>query len=431
MSRINALSADHASHRVYYGWFVVLAAALAMVGTLPGRSQGLGLITEPLIRDLRIDRFTYATVNFWATIAGAAGAIGIGRAIDRFGARVVLSVVSLVLGLTVAAMSRVSSIATLTVALAATRAVGQGALSVVSIAVVGHWFTRRINSAMAIYSALLSAGFMIAFPVVGILVQARGWRTTWLVVGASLVFVLAPLSWAIVRRGPESIGLLPDGDTSTSREAQLESDDLAGIRAADALRTGAFWVFAAGTALYGLVASGIGLFNESILAERGFNHDVYYQTLVVTAMTALAGNFIGGWLTSRLPLTRLMAIALIVLAAGVAAMPILASLTAVMMWAAAMGLGGGIVMVLFFSVWPKAFGRLHLGQIQGVAQALTVLASAVGPLLLAWCVEATGSYAAMFRILSAIIALVAVSCLLVSLPNAIDLGTREPENLRT
>ena len=402
--------------RFYYGWLVVFAAAMAMVGTLPGRSQGLGLITEPLINDLRLDRVTYATVNFWATLAGAAGAIGIGRAIDRFGARVVLTVVSLLLGVIVTAMSRVTGIAALTVALAATRAVGQGALSVVSIAVVGHWFTRRLNSAMAIYSVLLSVGFMVAFPVVGSLVQATGWRTTWLIIGIALIVVLAPLSWAIVRRGPESMGLLPDGAATNTRDALSESDDLAGTRVADALRTGAFWVFAAGTALYGLVASGIGLFNESILAERGFNYDVYYQTLVMTAMTALAGNFIGGWLSSRLPLTRLMAIALFVLAAGVAAMPILASLTAVMIWAAAMGLGGGIVMVLFFSVWPKAFGRLHLGQIQGVAQAMTVLASAVGPLLLAWCVEATGSYAAMFRILSAVIGLVAVSCLVVSLP---------------
>ena len=30
---------------VYYGWVVLGVAALAMVGTLPGRTQGLGLIT--------------------------------------------------------------------------------------------------------------------------------------------------------------------------------------------------------------------------------------------------------------------------------------------------------------------------------------------------------------------------------------------------
>lgn len=35
--------------RLYYGWLVVLvAAAAAMAGTLPERTQGLGLMTEPL-----------------------------------------------------------------------------------------------------------------------------------------------------------------------------------------------------------------------------------------------------------------------------------------------------------------------------------------------------------------------------------------------
>ena len=38
--------------RIYYGLAIVLPAAAAMVGTLPGRTQGLGLITEPLLRDL-------------------------------------------------------------------------------------------------------------------------------------------------------------------------------------------------------------------------------------------------------------------------------------------------------------------------------------------------------------------------------------------
>ena len=65
-----------------------------MVGTLPGRSQGLGLITEPLLRDLGLDRVAFAQLNLWATLAGALFAIGIGRLMDRFGARTVLTVVA-------------------------------------------------------------------------------------------------------------------------------------------------------------------------------------------------------------------------------------------------------------------------------------------------------------------------------------------------
>jgi MFS family permease len=88
----------------------------------------------------------------------------------------------------------------------------------------------------------------------------------------------------------------------------------------------------------------------------------------------------------------------------------------VMLWAVAMGFGGGLVMVLFFSVWPRVYGRRHLGRIQGAAQALTVVASAIGPLMLAWCVELTGSYAGMFTILAAIIGITAFAALLTPLP---------------
>ena len=397
---------------------MLLLAAAAMVGTLPGRTQGLGLVTEPLLADLRLGRVEFAQLNLWATLIGALFAVGVGRFIDRFGARVVLTAVSLSLGIVVSAMSTVDSFWTLAVAVTLTRGLGQSALSVISLAMVGQWFVRRIDTAMAVYSIVMSIGFMIAFPVVGSLVQSWGWRAAWLSIGVALLVVLAPLGALFARNSPESIGLLPDGDdTHRTHSTPRTHPEGAGATWQEALSTPAFWIFSIGAALYGLVASGIGLFNESILIERGFGAEVYYQTLVVTAMTALIGNFGGGWLATRMPLPHLLAVSLFVLAAGLAALPHVTTIGQVLAWAAAMGLGGGLVMVLFFSVWPRVYGRAHLGRIQGAAQAMTVLASAVGPLLLAWCVEWTGSYAGMFNVLAAVIGAAAVSALITPLPS--------------
>ena len=437
---------------LFYGWIVLIVAAAAMVGTLPGRTQGLGLITEPLLADLGISRVDYAQLNLWATLAGSAGALGVGRFIDLAGSRVVLAVIAAGLGTTVCLMSRVGSFGELALAVTLTRALGQSALSVVSIAMVGQWFVRRVDTAMATYSVVLSIGFMIAFPVVGTAVQSRGWRTAWFAVGAAILAGLLPLALLLVRRNPESIGLLPDGadpepgtgtpgtstpgtrtlgtrtpGTGTSGTGTLgtpgtpqppETLESSGFTLREAISTGAFWVFALGAALYGLVASGIGLFNESILAERGLGPNMYYQTLVVTAMTGLAGNFAGGWLARFVPLNRLMAISLFVLTAGLLALPQVSTAVLAMLWATMMGLGGGLVMVLFFSVWPRVYGRRHLGRIQGIAQAMTVLASAVGPLLLAATVERTGSYAAMFYTLAGAVGVLAAAALVVTLPAA-------------
>ena len=388
-----------------------------MVGTLPGRTQGLGLVTEPLLADLNLDRVSYASINFWATLIGAAGALGIGRAIDRFGSRFVLTIVALTLGIVVIGMSQTATIAGLAIWATLTRMIGQSALSVVSLAMVGQWFVRRIDGAMATYSIVMSIGFMAAFPTVGALIQQWGWRRAWLAMGIALVVALAPLAWLVVRPTPESIGVAPDGEALDDRSALGSSHiDLEGYAWPDALRTSAFWMFAIGAALYGLIASGIGLFNESILSERGFGADVYYQTLVVTAMTALAGNFLGGWLARRVRLATLLAAALGILAVGLAVLPHVATVAQVMAWASAMGLGGGLVMVLFFSVWARVYGRRHLGRIQGIAQAMTVLASALGPLLLAWWIDRTGSYAAMFRMLAGVVGISAFAALITPMP---------------
>ena len=400
------------ARRLYYGWTVLLVAA-AMVGTLPGRTQGLGLITESLLAELHIGRVEYAELNLWATLIGAAGALGVGRFIDRFGSRVVLTVVAAALGTVVCLMSRVGSLTELAIAVTLTRALGQSALSVVSLAMVGQWFVRRIDMAMAIYSVVLSVGFMIAFPIVGSLVQARGWRVAWFAVGGTILAGLVPLGLLVVRRNPEAAGLLPDGDLPNQSPIPIPQP-LAGHTLRAALRTPAFWVFATGAALYGLVASGIGLFNESILAERGFGPNIYYQTLVITAITSLAGNFIGGWLARSVALNRLMALSLFVLMVGL----LVTSVAMAMAWATMMGLGGGLVMVLFFSVWPRVYGRRELGRIQGVAQAMTVLASAIGPLLLAACVEMTGSYTAMFYVLAVMVDFVSVTALIIRIPGA-------------
>src|SRR5881398_1825673 len=84
-------------------------AAAAMVATLPGRTHGLGLITEPLLTDLGLDRVQFAALNFWATLIGAACCLPVGWLIDRLGVRLVLAAVLLSLGTVVVAMTGVAA----------------------------------------------------------------------------------------------------------------------------------------------------------------------------------------------------------------------------------------------------------------------------------------------------------------------------------
>ena len=397
----------------YYGWVNMIVAALAMVGTLPGRTQGLGLITEPLLADLHIDRIHFARINLWATLIGALFCIGVGRLIDRFGSRIILTVVSLLLGVVVLLMSGATGVLMLAVLITLTRGLGQSALSVVSITIVGQWFVRRLNLAMAVYTVVLSVGFMVAFPLIGAMVLKNGWRMTWSVVGLSLLIGLVPLAIVFVRRSPESCSIETDRELTT---APGREETLAGVTLIAALGTPGFWVFGIASAVYGLIASGIALFNESILAERGFDASTYYRSLVIVALTALVGNFLGGWLSSKWRMNRLLALAMTLLAGSLLALPYVRTQLHVALYALVMGLAGGFVIVIFFSFWSAAYGRKHLGKIQGTAQAMTVIASAIGPLLLAECVSRTGSYASIFYVLTGVALVLAILAWFVKVP---------------
>src|SRR6185369_6691731 len=314
----------------YYGWVHVFIAALAMVGTLPGRTQGLGLITEPLLRDLQLDRVAFARINLWATLIGALFSIGVGRLIDRFGSRVVLTVVTIALAFVVLGMSATSSIVAIAILITLTRGFGQSALSVVSITMVGQWFVRRLNLAMAIYTIALSIGFMLAFPLIGAIVLANGWRTAWWIIGFALLFGLAPLALLLVRRSPESCSIEPDGEP-------VQHESGSDYTLTQALSTPSFWVFGISSAVYGLIASGIALFNESILAERHFDASTYYRSLVIVALTALIGNFLGGWLTAKWSMNRLLALAMGLLAGSLVALPHVRTQAHVAAYAVVMG----------------------------------------------------------------------------------------------
>ncbi len=386
-------------------WGNVVLAALLMVATLPGRTQGLGLITEPMLADLKLDRVVYANINLWATLIGSAFCLPAGWLLDRLGLRRVTTVILLLLSLTVWRMSAYpGGVAMLFVWVLLTRALGQSALSVASITAVGKSGGQRTGLAMGVYAVLLSAFFIIAFLVVGGVVTKSGWRTAWREIALALAVGVVPLVLLFLRE--------PERNTDETTVA------LTGAPLRQALRTPIFWIFGGATALFGLVSSGLGLFNEAVLAEAGFNQETFHTFLAVTTMFALVGQMLCGWLTLKRPMPALLGTAMFLYAVVLAALPKLRTMTQLWLLAAVMGVAAGFITVIFFAVWGRAFGRLELGRIQGAAQMLTVFASAVGPLLFAECHARTGSYAPLLYGLAPLVMVIGVMAWRLKLPSA-------------
>jgi MFS family permease len=417
----SAIGEEQAAPWAHYGWVHVAVAAAAMVATLPGRTHGLGLVTEPLLADLQLDRGLFADINLWATLVGAAFCLPCGAWLDRFGTRNVLTAVAVALGLVVVAMSRVQTWPVLFLAVLLTRGFGQSMLSVASLALVGKSFPKRLNVAMGVYSVLLGLGFALSFKPVGACVLKFGWRQTWCGIGVALLAVMAPLAWFLVRR---------DEGRANAPAKSAETSNAAGCSLSAALASRCFWIFAATSSLYGMISSSISLFNQSILEERGFEPETFHTLGSVGFIAGLAANLLGGFAASRVPLNRLMAGAMLVLGVSLAAFPHVGTLSHVYAYTLAMGLAGGTVTICFFTVWGQAFGQAHLGKIQGAAQLMTVVASAFGPVLAAWCLDWAKSYAPMFYALAPVVGALAVVAWFTPLPTKTGIALSNVEGDR-
>ncbi|MCX7407827.1 MAG: MFS transporter [Planctomycetales bacterium] len=399
-----------------YGWVIVVIAALAMVATLPGRTHGLGMITERLLADERfhLDRIGYSNINLWATLLGGLFCLPCGWLIDRCGLRVTLTATVAALACAVLWMTRVPDASQLSLALLLTRGFGQSALSVISITMVGKWFPDRPSVPMAVYSLLLSLGFAFAPQV------AKGWATAdWRVVWGGMGYVLlafVPVA-LVITRDPST----PSSQADSSADLRLPVDGTccaipdaspASFTLGEAVCTQTFWLFGITISLVALIGSGLSLFNESVLNEQGFPAEVYYNLITFTGIVGLLAKLPIGWLGQYVPLNRLLAVGLLMQAVCMACLPLIHTQLGIRLYGAGMGIAGSITTVLFFTIWSHAFGRAQLGQIQAVSQMMTVLASALGPRVFAECFSRFGSYKLAFLTLSAVtVALAGWSCL--------------------
>jgi MFS family permease len=273
---------------------------------------------------------------------------------------------------------------------------------VVALAMVGKWFTRRLGVAMGVFTVLLTFGIIGGYLGLKEAVAAVGWRPAWQGLGWVLLAGLAPLGVLLARSTPEAVGLPADAPAEPVAEARPALD----LPWRAALASPAFWVFTLTAALFNLMLSAITLFAERLLTTRGFPAEGKTQAielmLGVMTFAGLPANLLGGWLAGRVALGRLMAVGMAALAGALLMFPFVADVSSAAGFGALLGVSGGLVTVVFFAVYGTGYGRANLGVIQSAAQVVTVLASAVGPVLLTGSQRVFGSFDPLFFVAGAL-----------------------------
>ncbi len=391
--------------RVYWffpGWTMLGFGAAAQFMSAPGQSYSVTAFKEPMREDLGVSDTQYSLAYGVATIVSGIALPFVGRLVDRVGARILLSLIALLLGGACACMSRAEGLVGLYVGFTMIRCLGQGSLTLISNWIVGEWFHKRRGLAAGVCAVGGTASVFIVPRLNYALINDHGWRFAWVALGAIVAAAIVVPAIIFLRDRPEPLGFLPDfGFAADTRSRQLDSEQ-SGIEMSpeveesftviEAMRCATFWKIAGVVATVSLVGTGLMFHQVSILGEQGVSPAHALEALGIQAIAATVSTLIAGYLIDRIAARFVLAASMFLEVVAILLLLHLPGPDWAVVYSALLGLHGGIIRSAGNIVWINYFGRKYQGSIQGVAMCIMVLAAAIGPVPLADVFDAKGTY---------------------------------------
>ena len=196
----------------FYGWTVLFAAGSSMVVRNSAASLTLAVFIFPMSEELGWSRTLIAGAASLGGLVATVASPLVGWALDRYGARTILTVSVLILGLSTVSLAWATVPIAFYLAYGLGRVIFSSPLNIGPSVVVSRWFVRRRGRATGMLFLPHSLG-MITFPLIaGLVIKYRGWEDAWVVLGV-LVCLLSLWPRSLLRRqSPDSMVVLPDGD---------------------------------------------------------------------------------------------------------------------------------------------------------------------------------------------------------------------------
>jgi len=382
--------------RIFYGYWLVLVTFILLFLAIGCGSYAFSLFVTPLQEALGWGRgqIMAGFTVFFVTMGVVSPLVG--RFVDRFGARQVIPLGALIMGLGFVVVSRMSDLYLfyLGYVLIGTGAAGMG--QVPSSTIVSHWFKKRRGTAIGFMAAGLGAGGLIA-PFVGNIIAGSGFRAAYMAMAIIIWAVAIPLGAIVVRTRPSEMGLYPDGDTTppTDENGRAKEVTITGISLHQAMHTRTFWLIV--ISFFPACFASMGL----IQAPVPFLQDIGYP--LQTAAAALAAISIGsgigkvffGWLCDKIQPKYAWAIGQTLMAISVLILlTIKGDSPVAIIWAYSLLLGFGVGSWLptLSMLTSTNFGLLFYGAIFGILNLVQSLGTATGPFFAGAMYDATGTY---------------------------------------
>lgn len=402
--------------RALWLWIaVVTAAGIISVMTAPGQTPGLSVFTDPLIQELGISRTAISTSYLIGTLIGALAQPAIGRALDRWGARLVTAVIGVSFAAVLFALSFVGEIVGLTSGFIGVRMAGQGALTLAATTAVARAIRRRRGLALGITSAIGSAGISLAPVLLERVIAQVGIHDTWRWQALAVLIVVVPLALVFPGRrrmrepaSPATGQVAIQGETWTVSEA---------------LHSGMFWVIAASLATSGTLITALSFHQIALLGERGLTPLEAAANFLPQMVTGLLATMLTGSLIDRTSPKLYVIFSMTTLAASLLMLPLVSPGWSAVLYGLMLGAASGSLRGMEAAAYVRYYGTQHIGSIRGIATSISLASTAFGPLALALGVDLVGGFT-LPAVALAVIPLIVAMCAVFARPPHHDTAKR-------
>jgi MFS family permease len=255
------------------------------------------------------------------------------------------------------------------------RSIGPGILSMLATNTLAAWFDRYLGTASSIMQVSMAATIALGPAALFALIQALGWRETYVLLSGVVGLGVLPLFWHYYRdRPPVRLG------SASASQAEARWGDAGGFTLREALRTRVFWVLLAAIGVWSLIGTALMFHVEVIFAERNadLQQSAWASTAMAGAMAALQLG--GGFLADRFSVRAVLSAGMLLIGVGCAAAAAAATGWQLLACYVIYGAGQGLMSIAAATGWPRFFGRSHLGAIRGAVTAVAFALSSLGPL---------------------------------------------------
>ncbi|OGQ90125.1 MAG: hypothetical protein A2253_03550 [Deltaproteobacteria bacterium RIFOXYA2_FULL_55_11] len=361
---------------------VVATCALRVLGA-GLHSYGFTVFFLPISQDLNLNRTSTSLAFSLARAEGAIEGPVVGHLLDRYGPKPIMLAAVLLMGVGYLLLSQVNSYATfLIVYLGVISLAHVGGFMHAPMVLINTWFIRHRARAITISSASFGLGGVLVAPVLSVIVQAWGWRWGAAIGGLLFLVVGIPLCLTI-RRSPESMGLLPDGDEPAGPEPGKAGPTIKSeveVTVAEALRSFAFWGSVLAAGIRNASYHAISVHFVPLMVWKGFSQPQAALLLSVFAFLGMASTLILGWLADKANKPRMTAFILFA-AAGAMFLPIVGSSLWSLCLFTIVFAAVEATFPLGWAVVGDLFGRKHYAKIRGYMTLFYTWGGVLGPVI--------------------------------------------------